>query len=210
MKSIRTNNIITTLICILFSFCTYSQNENYRKLAACLLQYEKYMPFNNGVAPVMYRGRWGLIDTCGNEVFPCVLDYEFVKPIGEQLFVWKRTGAMTWGFIDIHGNEICLDSLSMNSITRNYENIRFQNKLLPVFNEITKKWGFIDNSGEMILSFKEKARLYDYKGLTFESGFAYGKARIYDNGFYFSWQFPFLIVGLLSKPKAQAQLYELV
>lgn len=172
----------------LFIFCpiqyAIGQNNCINNLCK-FFYYDSWEQFNCGVAPVLYRGRWGLIDTCGNEVFPCVLDYEFVKPIGEQLFVWKRTGAMTWGFIDIHGNEICLDSLSMNSITRNYENIRFQNKLLPVFNEITKKWGFIDNSGEMILSFKEKARLYDHNVLTLESGFAYGKARIYDNGFYF-------------------------
>lgn len=90
MKTIRTNNIYTTLICVLFSFCTYAQNENFRNLASCMLQYEKCMPFNNGVAPVLYRGRWGLIDTCGNEVFPCVLDFRIVQNYANGVFIGKR------------------------------------------------------------------------------------------------------------------------
>lgn len=146
MKSIRTNNIITTLICILFSFCTYSQNENYRKLAACMLQYEKYMPFNNGVAPVMYRGRWGLIDTCGNEILPCVLDFRIVQNYANGVFVGKRAYEGTRGnwtsawkiyatnctnFIDKEGN-VYTENISDTAKSLKSDNLKIH------YNRITK------------------------------------------------------------------------
>ncbi len=110
------------------------------------LQYDFVDDFAEGFARVTRDGRFGYVNTIGEEVIPCI--YESAWNFSEGLAAVKIKGR--WGFINDH-NEVIIDFV--------FENIAmgFKEGLCGVVNQNTM--GFINKSGKVQIPFLYDASL---------------------------------------------------
>lgn len=114
--------------------------------------YDNAHPFTNGMAKIMLRGRWGVIDRKGRSVVPP--RYNDIDPDGDQFLVKK---GKLWGWIDKNEKEV---------IPVQYTDAYpFRGGKLAAVKK-GNKWGFIDRRGNFVL-----APAYDF-AFGFENGLA--------------------------------------
>ena len=100
-------------------------------------KYDEVWDFDEGLAAVKLKGKWGFIDKSGKEVVP--LKYDKVWGFDEGLAGVKLKGK--WGFIDKSGKEV---------VPLKYEDVGlFSEGLASV--KLKGKWGVIDNSGKEVV-----------------------------------------------------------
>jgi hypothetical protein len=152
--------------------------------------YERANEFSDGLAAVKkYKEKWGFIDSKGNEFIPFI--YEYAESFKNGNAVVKRNGK--WGIIDKSNNEVMpfiYDGFISKPNYTQYHIIQLESKrgyfdrkslkiVIPIvyddakfFSEelaavcIGKKWGFINLTGDQVISLK-----YD-KVLDFSEGLA--------------------------------------
>ncbi len=120
------------------------------------LKYNYAYSFSEGLARVVFNGKWGFINKAGKEIIP--LKYDGIYSFSEGLAVVRQGDFMDdkYGFIDKAGREI-------TSLKYDYMS-SFSEGLAMV--ELKDKYGFIDKTGEEIISLR-----YDYVG-SFSEGIA--------------------------------------
>lgn len=128
----------------------YENDDDYRKDIPCI--YEDAYSFSEGLACVALNGKYGYIDTEGNEVVPFV--YDAAAPFSEGLAYFEKEGA--YGFIDKEGREVF--RLDCDSVSSFHEGLAFFS--------IDGKYGYIDKTGTVVIE-----ALYDDAGY-FENGLA--------------------------------------
>ena len=100
-------------------------------------KYDEVWDFDEGLAAVKLKGKWGFIDKSGKEVVP--LKYDKVWGFDEGLAGVKLKGK--WGFIDKSGKEV---------VPLKYEDVGlFSEGLASV--KLKGKWGVIDKSGKEVV-----------------------------------------------------------
>ena len=101
--------------------------------------------FENGLAPVVYNGKYGFVNTKGEEVIPC--KYDFVMNFSEGMAAVayeKGDGFYKWGYINTKGDEV---------IPCQYDNAEsFSEGLANV--EINGQWKAINNKGDVIFCYQ--------------------------------------------------------
>jgi len=146
-------------------------------------EYDKIMPFVQGVALAKRNGKWGGLNSEGKTQVPFL--FEEVKAYGDEMLAFKSKGL--WGFSDVFGNQ---------KIPAVYQDVT------PFFNgfAVVKqngKWGLINKAGETVLPFTwiDATAFTDNRcGIKFEGGLfgfvdnqgAKITQNIYDNVFAFS------------------------
>ncbi len=111
-------------------------------------KYRSILPFIDGLAPARRNGKWGFINTLGEEVVPCKYKLMAYKSTGGKYFTDSLVAVSDengkWGFVNVHGKEI---------IPCKYDDVRcFEHGHAPV--SINGKWGFIDTKGNVLVSLK--------------------------------------------------------
>ncbi len=104
--------------------------------------YESMSSFNNGVSAVCSNGKYGLINTSGEVVLPCI--YNTIVAFSEGIAIVEKDGK--FGFIDSTGKQIapCI-----------YENIRdFKNGVAWVYK--AGEGFFIDTSGNVVSGYVDE------------------------------------------------------
>ena len=101
--------------------------------------------FENGLAPVVYNGKYGFVNTKGEEVIPC--KYDFVMNFSEGMAAVayeKGDGFYKWGYINTKGDEVipCQYDIAHE----------FSEGLAEVL--IGVESGFINTKGEVIIPFQ--------------------------------------------------------
>lgn len=90
-------------------------------------KYEKLGSFNEGLAPVLRNGKWGFINTKGEEVIPCQYPNPYedftASPFYEGMALVQKDGK--WGFINTKGEEVIPISIEAESIGRFSEGMAF-------------------------------------------------------------------------------------
>ena len=90
-------------------------------------KYEKLGSFNEGLAPVLRDGKWGFINTKGEEVIPCQYPNPYedftASPFYEGMALVQKDGK--WGFINTKGEEVIPISIEAESIGRFSEGLAF-------------------------------------------------------------------------------------
>ena len=104
-------------------------------------KYEKLGSFSEGMAAVMRDGKWGYINTKGEEVIPCQFtnpsEYYFASPFYEGLALIQENGK--WGFIDTKGNVVIPINIEAEAIGRFSEGLAFVYKSDEDFSVIDKE-----------------------------------------------------------------------
>ncbi|MCL2838657.1 MAG: WG repeat-containing protein [Oscillospiraceae bacterium] len=121
--------------------------------------------FSEGLLAVSQDGRWGFVDTLGNEVVPPM--YDRVWGFSDGLAMVTLNGRL--GFIDRLGNEVVplkYDVATINDIHAG----RFIEGLAAV--RLNDRWGFINTSGNVVIPF-----IYDSVAV-----FSNGRAQVLLNG----------------------------
>ena len=94
---------------------------------SAIQKYEKLGSFNEGLAPVMRDGKWGFINTKGEEVIPCQFpnpdDYYTASSFYEGMALIKKDGK--WGFINNKGEEVIPVSIVAEAVGRFSEGMAF-------------------------------------------------------------------------------------
>ncbi len=120
---------------------------HYRKGKLLPAKYEKINDFQCGLAVVVDRNRYGLIDTNGVFKIPLSSRYQRMYSCSEERIRVRENGK--WGYLDTNGNEI---------IAPQYEDASdFLDGLAKV--KLNKKYGFVNMTGEFMIDAK-----YDYIG----------------------------------------------
>ena len=115
-------------------------------------QYDEVYGFSEGLAVVKKDGKYGFINTNGEEVIPC--RYDFARSFSEGLADVEKD--RKYGFINTKGEEV---------IPCKYEYVQsFSNGFAAVQKDY--KWGYINTQGEEVCPCK-----YDY-AFDFSEGFA--------------------------------------
>lgn len=103
-------------------------------------KYDSAQEFYNGMAAVRINGKWGYINSEGEQIVPFKFDYagNFTSHLAPVMLMSK------YGFIDRNGNMV---------IPYKYDNARsFQEGFAAV--ESNGKWGFIDVNGKQTIPYK--------------------------------------------------------
>ena len=121
----------------------YKHRETGEILLSCI--YDEAYEFRENRASVKRNGKWGFIDTAGNEIIPCIYDkaYNFSKGRARV----ERNGK--YGFIDTAGNEIipCIYDSDAVSCFFCYPKTKEDRALI----KRNRKYGFIDIAGNEII-----------------------------------------------------------
>ncbi len=114
----------------------------FRRLDGKLMQYDFLSGFSEGFAAVKLNGKWGFIDTDGNEICPIKYECPFIPQFSEG---YAGVGIpdgnfLKFGYINAKGEEVCRFE---------YTNIsKFKNGIAIV--EDDKKWSVINKEFETI------------------------------------------------------------
>jgi WG containing repeat len=107
--------------------------------------------FNDGIAPAGLHGKYGFIDTSGNEVIPFIYE-EFNGDFSSGTIAAMQNGK--WGYINKSGKVI---------IPPNYEKAEpFSEALAAV--SLHGKWGFIDTAGKFVIQPHYNSRPSEFRG----------------------------------------------
>lgn len=114
--------------------------------------YQEARYFEDGLAPVREKGKWGVIDTAGNMVVQP--SYKDAGPIYSEGLLAVKNGKDLWGFIDKTGSE---------AVEPAYKEV------IPVFTEgytavenNDKLWGFINTKVKSPQSLSSKQFLPNF------------------------------------------------
>ena len=103
-------------------------------------QFERVNEYSEGLAKVQQNGKWGFINTQGEQVLPCVYDYAWGFSEGLSRVRHGDWENGKWGFINAQGELVvpCIYD----------EAEEFSEGFAPV--EQNDKYGFINTQGEVI------------------------------------------------------------
>lgn len=115
-------------------------------------KYDSLLSYSEGLAAIDSCGKWGFIDREGNSVIPC--QYYRVESFSDSLakVTFRKEGAkrgetkLLYGFIDRQGK---LLARSVSDSDNDY-----YNGLLLVRDYYTRKYGYIDNKGELVIPYQ--------------------------------------------------------
>lgn len=104
-------------------------------------RYDGALPFNEGLAPVAYKGKWGVLDTQGKIVVPCKYDYIDCFSGARARVYNELNGNRKWGLIDKNGKEL---------VRPLYQDMnQFFDGLARVC--MSNAYGYIDMSGKEVI-----------------------------------------------------------
>lgn len=108
-------------------------------------KYEKLGSFNEGLAAVMRDGRWGYINTKGDEVITCQFPDPYIDYIASSFYegmapVLKDNN---WGYINKKGEEVIPISIEAEAVGRFSEGLAFVYIDEENFSVIDKKGGIV-------------------------------------------------------------------
>lgn len=158
------------------------------KFVNAVQQYEKIGSFNEGLAAVMKGGKWGYINTKGEEVIPCQFtnpsEYYSASPFYEGLALIQENGK--WGFINAKGNVVIPINIEAEAIGRFSEGFAFVYKGEEDFFVINKegKTLFSDkciNFYEYYMESFQESLLPSYRQGLLYVPITYNKYVVYDN-----------------------------
>jgi hypothetical protein len=138
------------------------QKYGYKKDGEWVIQpkYDFADAFSEGVAVVSLNGKFGLVNTLGEQLVP--FKYEKILSASEDLVAVRLNGK--WGFINLSGE---------TAVMFKYDDVRsFSEGYAAVM--MNKRWGFIDAQGNQVISFK----------YTSVQPFSHGLASVNNNGRY--------------------------
>ena len=119
------------------------------EFVSAIQKYEKLGPFSEGLAAVMRDGKWGYINTKGEEVIPCQFpnpdDYYIASPFSEGLALVQKEGK--WGFVNTEGVEAIPISIEAEAVGRFSEGLAF------VYKD-NENFFVIDKEGKTVFSGK--------------------------------------------------------
>lgn len=152
-------------MCFYFTQNTFSQNSLQKYEDACIFEHDiddwislyagadekKYYSFNEGIAFVEFRGKWGAIDTSGNEVIP--FKYDLALSVKEGLAAVQLD--KKWGFVNKQGALIIPNKYN--------EAYSFKDGVALI--KTDSKYGVINKTGSIIVPAK-----YDYRIGEFSEG----------------------------------------
>lgn len=133
------------------------------KFISAIQRYEKLGSFSEGLAAVMRDGKWGYINTKGDEVIPC--QYTMSEAFHEGLAAVQKYSEegyidTEWGYIDTEGKEVIPLSIEAEKVNEFYEGLATIIK--NYFN-----FSVIDTKGNVVFSGKCDFEQYG------EDGFSY-------------------------------------
>ena len=115
------------------------------EFSKAISKYEKLGSFSEGMAAVMRDGKWGYINTKGNEVIPCQFpdpyDYYISGPFSEGLALIQKDGK--WGFVNTKGLEVIPINIEAEAVGRFSEGLAFVYIDEENFSVIDKKGGIV-------------------------------------------------------------------
>lgn len=104
-------------------------------------RYDGALPFNEGLAPVAYKGKWGVLDTQGKIVVPCKYDYIDCFSGARARVYNELNGNRKWGLIDKDGKELVRPQYQdMNQFFEGLARVCMSNA-----------YGYIDMSGKEVI-----------------------------------------------------------
>ncbi len=111
-------------------------------------KYEKLGSFSEGLAAVMRDGKWGYINSKGEEVIPC--QYSLCEAFNEGLAAVQKCSEegyidTEWGYIDTEGKEVIPLKIKAEAVGRFSEGLAF------VFNDYAS-FSVIDKEGKTVFS----------------------------------------------------------
>jgi len=121
------------------------------------LKYDYVEPFSEGMAIVKFRNKYGFIDRTGKEVIP--LKYESAGGFSDGL------SSVSFGFM---GQQHAYIDRSDNEVIRLKSGITaydFSEGLARAYDNKTRKWGFIDKTGNIIIQPQYDEALSFFDGL---------------------------------------------
>ena len=138
-------------------------------------KYEELGSFSEGMAAVMRDGKWGYINTKGEEVIPCQFPnadyYNTASPFHEGLALIQKDGK--WGFINTKGDEVIPINIEAEAVGRFSEGLAFVYKSGEDFSVIDKEGNtlfsdkcinfgeyYTDDFDESVLPFYRQGLLY--------------------------------------------------
>ena len=119
------------------------------EFVSAIQKYEKLGSFSEGLAAVMRDGKWGYINTKGEEVIPCQFpnpyeDY-IASPFSEGLALVQKDGK--WGFVNTEGVEVIPISIDAEAVGKFSEGLAF------VYKD-NENFFVIDKEGKTVFSGK--------------------------------------------------------
>ena len=97
------------------------------EFVSAIQKYEKLGSFSEGLAAVMRDGKWGYINTKGEEVIPCQFPnpYEgyIASPFSEGLALVQKDGK--WGFVNTEGVEVIPINIDAEAVGKFSEGLAF-------------------------------------------------------------------------------------
>ena len=119
------------------------------EFVSAIQKYEKLGSFSEGMAAVMRDGKWGYINTKGEEVIPCQFpnpdDYYTASSFYEGMALIKKDGK--WGFINNKGEEVIPVSIEAEAVGR------FSGGLAFVYKD-NENFSVIDKEGKKVFGGK--------------------------------------------------------
>lgn len=119
------------------------------EFVSAIQKYEKLGSFSEGLAAVMRDGKWGYINTKGEEVIPCQFpnpyeDY-IASPFSEGLALVQKDGK--WGFVNTEGVEVIPINIDAEAVGKFSEGLAF------VYKD-NENFFVIDKEGKTVFSGK--------------------------------------------------------